>query len=155
MQQYSVFIFVAVWKMRPLDQRVAKHFSPLVTQGILSTYWGTNKEEDTYVAKVNHQIIRIWWYLNFWNFELFTVICWYHLKVRRESLSFVWDNSMPLCYGTDNAPQTMSILCDYILNFFFHWPPCYKDRLCGLVAIVLGYRSGGPGSIPGTTRKKK
>jgi hypothetical protein len=32
------------------------------------------------------------------------------------------------------------------------------DRLCGLVIRVLGYRSGGPGSIPGTTRfyeKKK
>jgi hypothetical protein len=29
-----------------------------------------------------------------------------------------------------------------------------KDRLCGLVVRVLGYRSGGPGSIPGTTRKK-
>jgi hypothetical protein len=28
------------------------------------------------------------------------------------------------------------------------------DRLCGLVATVLDYRSGGPGSIPGTTRKK-
>jgi hypothetical protein len=28
------------------------------------------------------------------------------------------------------------------------------DRLCGLVDRVLGYRSGGPGSIPGTTRKK-
>jgi hypothetical protein len=27
------------------------------------------------------------------------------------------------------------------------------DRLCGLVVIVLGYRSGGPGSIPGTIRK--
>jgi hypothetical protein len=30
--------------------------------------------------------------------------------------------------------------------------------LCGLVVRVLGYRSGGPGSIPGTTRfsgKKK
>jgi hypothetical protein len=27
-----------------------------------------------------------------------------------------------------------------------------KDRLCGLVVRVLGYRSGGPGSIPGTTR---
>jgi hypothetical protein len=26
------------------------------------------------------------------------------------------------------------------------------DRLCGLVARVLGYKSGGPGSIPGTTR---
>jgi hypothetical protein len=27
-------------------------------------------------------------------------------------------------------------------------------RLCGLVIGVLGYRSGGPGSIPDTTRKK-
>jgi hypothetical protein len=34
----------------------------------------------------------------------------------------------------------------------------YLDRLCGLVVRVLGYRFGGPGSIPGTTRfsdKKK
>jgi hypothetical protein len=30
-----------------------------------------------------------------------------------------------------------------------------SDRLCGLVVRVLGYRSGGPGSIPGTTKKKK
>jgi hypothetical protein len=33
-----------------------------------------------------------------------------------------------------------------------------KYRLCSLVVRVLGYRSGGPGSIPGTTRfseKKK
>jgi hypothetical protein len=29
------------------------------------------------------------------------------------------------------------------------------DRLCGLVVRVLGYRSGGPGSIPGTTKKKR
>jgi hypothetical protein len=29
-----------------------------------------------------------------------------------------------------------------------------EDRLCGLVVRVLGYRSGGPGSIPGTTKKK-
>jgi hypothetical protein len=28
------------------------------------------------------------------------------------------------------------------------------DHLCGLVVRVLGYRSGGPGSILGTTRKK-
>jgi hypothetical protein len=28
------------------------------------------------------------------------------------------------------------------------------DRLYGLVVRVLGYRSGGPGSIPGTTKKK-
>jgi hypothetical protein len=31
----------------------------------------------------------------------------------------------------------------------------YIDRLCGLVVRVFGYRSGGPGSIPGTTKKKK
>jgi hypothetical protein len=30
----------------------------------------------------------------------------------------------------------------------------WSDRLCGLVVRVLGYRSGGPGSIPGTTKKK-
>jgi hypothetical protein len=30
---------------------------------------------------------------------------------------------------------------------------CVNDRLCGLVVRVLDYRSGGPGSIPGTTRK--
>jgi hypothetical protein len=33
-----------------------------------------------------------------------------------------------------------------------------SDGLCGLVVRVLGYRFGGPGSIPGTTRfsdKKK
>jgi hypothetical protein len=28
----------------------------------------------------------------------------------------------------------------------------YGDHLCGLVVRVLGYRFGGPGSIPGTTR---
>jgi hypothetical protein len=27
-----------------------------------------------------------------------------------------------------------------------------NDRVCGLVVRVLGNRSGGPGSIPGTTR---
>jgi hypothetical protein len=31
----------------------------------------------------------------------------------------------------------------------------YPDRLFGLVVRVLGYRSRGPGSIPGSTRKKK
>jgi hypothetical protein len=30
-----------------------------------------------------------------------------------------------------------------------------NDRLCDLVVRVVGYRSGGTGSIPGTTRKKK
>jgi hypothetical protein len=29
------------------------------------------------------------------------------------------------------------------------------DRLCGLVVRVLGYRSGDPGSFPGTTKIEK
>jgi hypothetical protein len=45
-----------------------------------------------------------------------------------------------------------------MVNPYFHFPYVFTDRLCGLVVRVLGYRSGGPGSIPGTTRfseKKK
>jgi hypothetical protein len=45
------------------------------------------------------------------------------------------------------------------LWFRVYYPPkiyelhgTVRDRLCGLVVRVLGYRSGGPGSIPGTTR---
>jgi hypothetical protein len=34
---------------------------------------------------------------------------------------------------------------------FIYYP---IDRLCGLVVRVLGYRSGGLGSIPCTTKKK-
>jgi hypothetical protein len=40
-----------------------------------------------------------------------------------------------------------------ILDFLFYM--YFKDCLCGLVVRVLDYRSGGLGSIPGTTRKKK
>jgi hypothetical protein len=46
----------------------------------------------------------------------------------------------------------------FMLLIVFHLlrlPYLLQDRLCGLVVRVLGYRSGGPGSIPGTTRKKK
>jgi hypothetical protein len=38
------------------------------------------------------------------------------------------------------------------VTFIFRYGKDHKDRLCGLVVRVLGYRSGGPGSIPGTTR---
>jgi hypothetical protein len=42
--------------------------------------------------------------------------------------------------------QVESVIVVYIL---------IRDRLCGLVVRVLDYRSGGPGSIPSTTRGKK
>jgi hypothetical protein len=41
-----------------------------------------------------------------------------------------------------------------MLHFQIEKYECWPDRLCGLVVRVLGYRSGGPSSIPGTTRKK-
>jgi hypothetical protein len=37
---------------------------------------------------------------------------------------------------------------------YFSTSDIHFDRLCGLVVRVLGYRSGGPGSIRGTTKKK-
>jgi hypothetical protein len=41
------------------------------------------------------------------------------------------------------------ILCTFYIKLYLPF-----DRLCGLVVRVLGYRSGGPGSIPSITRKK-
>jgi hypothetical protein len=38
------------------------------------------------------------------------------------------------------------------LPTYFNLVYLNKDRLCGLVVRVFGYRSGGPGSIPGTAR---
>jgi hypothetical protein len=48
--------------------------------------------------------------------------------------------------GAGSAPR-VSVIPYQLLS-------SHVDRLCGLVVRVLGYRSGGPGSIPGTTRKK-
>jgi hypothetical protein len=42
-------------------------------------------------------------------------------------------------------------ICDHIKMYL----RSQNDRLCGLVVSVLGHRSGGPGSIPSTTREKK
>jgi hypothetical protein len=60
--------------------------------------------------------------------------------------------------GTRYFLYTVSGPCCVNLNFvegrnLYAWFE-YTDRLCGLVVRVLGDRSGGPASIPGTTRKK-
>jgi hypothetical protein len=47
-------------------------------------------------------------------------------------------------YFHDRKQETEKLIYIYIY-----------DCLSGLVVRVLGYRSGGLGSIPGTTRKKK
>jgi hypothetical protein len=38
------------------------------------------------------------------------------------------------------------------LIYFNQYCLTVLDHLCGIVVRALGYRSGGPGSIPGTTR---
>jgi hypothetical protein len=55
----------------------------------------------------------------------------------------------------DLTPLCTLIILHYLKIIFLIGPVWNSlDRLCGLVARVLGYRSGGPGSIPGTTKKK-
>jgi hypothetical protein len=48
----------------------------------------------------------------------------------------------------------VQILTQFYQTERFHIPQDIHcmDRLCGLVVRALGYRSGGSGSIPGTTR---
>jgi hypothetical protein len=52
--------------------------------------------------------------------------------------------------GSDQIPAELIQAGGEILLSEIH----KLDRLCGLVVRVFGYRSGGPGSIPGTTKKK-
>jgi hypothetical protein len=63
-------------------------------------------------------------------------------------------------HGNPTAPCCISTLSVKLGNRGFGTASPYHqffggDRLCGTVIRVLGYRSGGPGSIPSTTRKKK
>jgi hypothetical protein len=58
--------------------------------------------------------------------------------------------------------KTHTHIYNFVINAFINlymillllFITLFWDRLCGLVVRVLGYRSGGPGSIPCTTRKK-
>jgi hypothetical protein len=52
----------------------------------------------------------------------------------------------------NNNKQSVSIKSSLSHTLLFPILCHCGDRLCGLVVRVLGYRSGGPGSIPGTTR---
>jgi hypothetical protein len=63
-------------------------------------------------------------------------------------LLFVHERGLPSPESTAVLSFLRALLQKYMLGVL-------SDRLCGLVVRVLGYRSGGPGSIPGTTRKKK
>jgi hypothetical protein len=52
-------------------------------------------------------------------------------------------------------PTSLPASLEFVFSYVFVLPHSRFDCLCGLVVRVLGYRSVGPGSIPGTTRKKE
>jgi hypothetical protein len=53
------------------------------------------------------------------------------------------------------SQKSVKLMTDFNFVFVIYIVLTIMDRLCGLVVRVLGYRSRGPGSIPGTTRKNK
>jgi hypothetical protein len=61
-------------------------------------------------------------------------------------LNIYWMNNEMQFFDKELSPKGVNRVRSKSITMF--------DRLCGLVVRVLGYRSGGPGSIPGTTRKK-
>jgi hypothetical protein len=62
------------------------------------------------------------------------------------SLTFISDTKADITSTVFEPSKTLHVLGSMA---------ALLDRLCGLLVRVLGYRSGGPGSIPGTTREKK
>jgi hypothetical protein len=98
------------------------------------------------------------------NYRLSSVItrieekCWVQLRhchCKWECWSGWEANPKSACFIRDLVNYLLSCLSPFV-------PASWKvfamvcrsalDRLCGLVVRVLGYRSGGPGSIPVTTR---
>jgi hypothetical protein len=92
--------------------------------------------------------------------------CLYTLRWRRYSWICTepqWNITTIGCWGrlrrwgNSNISISLSYISSLLLSgkewatFNVHMC-CRIDRLCGLVVRVLGYRVGGPGSIPGTTR---
>jgi hypothetical protein len=78
------------------------------------------------------------------NYELESSVFSSQLQRNVHILTTVWSHYMR--YYISSA---LNLLGSFASSF-----PVTGGRLCGLVVRVLGYRSGGPGSIPGTTEKK-
>jgi hypothetical protein len=63
----------------------------------------------------------------------------------------VWELDDKRCGQAEGCATVKCRLCRSINSYRFLL--LRTDRLCGLVVRVIGYTSGGPGSIPVTTRK--
>jgi hypothetical protein len=69
----------------------------------------------------------------------------YVIRTRNPS-AFSESSKLRCPSNTRLIPENAEMLCCQAALVFV------RRRHCGLVVRVLGYRSGGPGSIPGTTR---
>jgi hypothetical protein len=66
-------------------------------------------------------------------------------------ISFLWNM---ILQNTSRKSEPFMTSSHCLTRIYFQLLYILSDRLCGLVVRVLGYRSGGPDSVPGTTRKK-
>jgi hypothetical protein len=65
-----------------------------------------------------------------------------------------WRSKKCVCVFFFSGDKLTNKTWSEVRSVFFSYSEKDSDHLCGLVVRVLGYRSGGPGSIPGTTRKR-
>jgi hypothetical protein len=78
------------------------------------------------------------------------VVAWTELPTKvgnrlLRNIGYHYQDTVPQSGMTNDYHLGFSLISDTFRS---------KDRLCGLVVRVLGYRSGGARSIPGTTKKK-
>jgi hypothetical protein len=80
-----------------------------------------------------------------------TVFC---IRDRMKYKEVGWETKIEVAYAdyVTNDNIYMTIFSATSVSFII--TSIHLNRLCGLVVRVLSYRSGGPGSIPGTTKKK-
>jgi hypothetical protein len=71
------------------------------------------------------------------------------------SPSYITTDSQSASLSWRQAPICDLRIFSHLSLIIFRQLRVCCDSLCDLVVRVLGYRSGGPGSIPGTTRKEK
>jgi hypothetical protein len=99
----------------------------------------------------------VFWYFEFWTNLVILSVIQHRQNPLDSSLTKSFLNTKHGCYLLDRKFRFNSIRGPLYLTVSLNvlvYASDY-DRLCGLVVRVLGYRFGGPGSIPGTTSKKK
>jgi hypothetical protein len=73
----------------------------------------------------------------------------------QSSFETIIDVHRPVCGNLQELALVLRASKDMSIISLYKVLSVKMDRLCSLVVRFLGYRSGGPGSISGTTIKKK